>query len=103
MTFSRRHAAAALLLVLLGTARIVSTYHILSHTIDEPDNLAAGMEYLSTGRYLYHDENPPLARIFMAVGPFLAGERYHPGPEAYREGIRILGTEIGRASCRERV
>jgi hypothetical protein len=86
------YVAVAALLVLVGTARIVATYPVFSHTIDEPDNIAAGLEYLTTGRYLYHDENPPLARVFLAAGPFAAGERYHPGPEAYREGLRILGT-----------
>jgi hypothetical protein len=91
MNPSRWHAVAALCLVAIGTLRIVSTYPVLNHTIDEPDNLAAGMEYLSTGRYLYHDENPPFARVFAAVGPYLAGERYHPGPEAHLEGDRILG------------
>src|SRR3954452_2176330 len=88
----RWYAVAAAALVLIGSLRIISTYRVFSHTIDEPDNLAAGMEYVSTGRYLYHDENPPLARVFSAVGPFLAGERYHPGPNAHLEGARILGT-----------
>lgn len=83
---------AALSLVLAGSVRIASTYTVFNHTIDEPDNLAAGLEYISTGRYLYHDENPPLARVFEAVGPFLAGERYHGGPAAHLEGIRVLGT-----------
>src|SRR5947209_18725836 len=88
----RWHFPAALILILIGTLRIISTYRAFNHTIDEADNLAAGMEYLNTGRYLYHDENPPLARVFAAIGPFLAGERYHPGPLAYNEGLRILGT-----------
>jgi hypothetical protein len=88
----RWHAAAAVLIVLAGTARVASTFFVFSHTIDEPDNLAAGVEYLSTGRYLYHDENPPLARLFTAVGPYLAGERYYSGPAAHVEGLRILGT-----------
>ena len=87
----KRHIAAAALLVAIGTARIVSTYTVFNHTIDEPDHLAAGMEYLSTGRYLYEDQHPPLARVFAALGPFLAGERFHRGPDSYREGYRILG------------
>jgi len=87
----KRHIVAAALLVAIGTARIVSTYTVFNHTIDEPDHLAAGMEYLSTGRYLYEDQHPPLARVFGALGPFLAGERFHRGPDSYREGYRILG------------
>jgi hypothetical protein len=82
----------AVVLVAIGSLRIVSTYRVFNHTIDEPDNLAAGMEYLSTGRYLYEDVHPPLARVMAAAGPFLAGERFHPWPNAYGEGYRILGT-----------
>ena len=52
-----------------------------------------GMEYLSTGRYLYEDQHPPLARVFGALGPFFSGERFHPGPDSYHEGYRILGRD----------
>jgi hypothetical protein len=90
---TRRAALLAVLLVLIGSARIVSTYKVFNHTIDEPDHLAAGMEYLSTGKYLYEDQHPPLARVFGALGPFFAGERFHPGPDAYHEGYRILGRD----------
>jgi len=83
---------AAAILVVIGSLRIISTYKVLNHTIDEPDNLAAGMEYLSTGRFLYEDVHPPLARVMAAVGPFLAGERFHRGPDSFQEGYRILGT-----------
>ena len=81
----------AVLLVLIGSARIVSTYSVFNHTIDEPDHLAAGMEWLSAGKYLYEDQHPPLARVMGALGPFLAGERWHSGPDSYHEGYRILG------------
>ncbi len=85
---------AALLLVAIGTGRIVSTYRVFSHTIDEPDHLAAGMELLTTGKYRYEDQHPPLARVFGAIGPFLAGERWRGGPQSYREGYRILGWDV---------
>jgi len=84
-------AVAALLLVLTGTARIASTWTVFNHTIDEPDTIAPGMEYLSTGRFLYEDTHPPVGRVVSAIGPFLAGERFHPGPDSYFEGYRILG------------
>ena len=88
---TRKAAWAAAALVLIASARIVSTYTVFNHTIDEPDHLAAGMEWLSTGKYLYEDQHPPLARIMGALGPFLAGERFHSGPGAHLEGYRILG------------
>ena len=85
--------AAATILVLIASARIVSTYTVFNHTIDEPDHLAAGMEWLSAGKYLYEDQHPPLARVLGALGPYLAGERWHGGPDSYREGYRILGRD----------
>ena len=84
-------AGAAVLLVLIASARIVSTYTVFNHTIDEPDHLAAGMEWLSVGKYRYEDLHPPLARVLGAVGPFLVGERWNGGPGSYQEGYRILG------------
>jgi len=73
-------AVAALVLVALGPLRIVTAYNVFNHTIDEPDHLAAGMEYLHTGRYRYEDQHPPLARVFAAILPSLAGETFQPGP-----------------------
>jgi len=84
-------ALVALALVLAGTARIASTWTVFNHVIDEPDTIAPGMEYLSTGRFLYEDTHPPVGRVVSAIGPFLAGERFHPGPNSYSEGYRILG------------
>jgi hypothetical protein len=90
---TRRAAWLAVLLVFIASARIVSTYTVFNHTIDEPDHLAAGMEWLSAGKYLYEDQHPPLARVMGALGPYLAGERWHGGPDSYREGYRILGRD----------
>lgn len=83
----------AILLVAIASARILSTYTVFNHTIDEPDHLAAGMEWLSAGKYLYEDQHPPLARVMGALGPYLAGERWLSGPDSYREGYRILGRD----------
>jgi len=82
----------AVVLVLIGSARIVSTYSVFSHTMDEPDHLGAGMQYLSTGLYTYEPAHTPLARLFAAAGPWLAGERFHNGPIPYTESFRILGS-----------
>lgn len=91
MLSHRWSVAAVLLLVAVATIRIASTWTVFNHTIDEPDTLAAGMEYLTTGRFLYEDTHPPLARVFAAIGPFLAGERFNSGPDSFSEGYRILG------------
>ncbi len=91
MSLPRWPLLAAIALVLIGSARIASTWTVFNHTIDEPDTIAPGMEYLSTGRFLYEDTHPPVGRVVAAIGPFLAGERFHPGPDSYSEGYRILG------------
>ena len=89
----RKAALGAILLVAIASARIVSTYTVFNHTVDEPAHLAAGMEWLSLGKYLYEDLHPPLARVMGALGPYLAGERFHSGPDSYFEGFRILGRD----------
>jgi 4-amino-4-deoxy-L-arabinose transferase-like glycosyltransferase len=54
---------------------IVSTYDRVSHTWDEPTHLATGMELLQDGSYTLWTESPPLARLPLAVGPYLDGAR----------------------------
>lgn len=62
-------------LVLLGSVRIVSTYHVFSHTYDEPNHIAAGIEWLNDGALALDYSHPPLARIAAALGPWLASGR----------------------------
>jgi hypothetical protein len=76
--------------VVLATIRIVSTYPVFNHTVDEPTHLGCGMEWLSRGTYLLQPEQPPLARIFSALGPYLAGERSEGRTDSYKEGAAIL-------------
>ncbi len=67
-------------------------WRVYSNTWDEPEHLAAGVELLDLGRYEYDTEHPPLARILLAVGPYLAGARSFgtPPPNGTQEGIDIL-------------
>ena len=64
-----------LLLTAIGVARIASTYRAVAQTSDETPNIACGMQYLDLGRYDYGAFHPPLARLAMAVGPYLYGAR----------------------------
>jgi len=82
---------AAILLVLIASARIVATYKALSNTTDEPAHLAAGMEWLENGTYTYEDQHPPLARVAGALGLRYAGARWAHGPDMYFEGFHLLG------------
>jgi len=67
--------------VVVASVRIAATYKIFSFTIDEPGQLACGLEYLSKHVYRYFTEQPPLARAAIALPPYLAGVRPLGGPE----------------------
>ena len=65
-----------MLIVGFACIRIAATYHVFSQTVDEPAHIAAGMEWLDRGTYIFEPLlHPPLARIAAAIGPFLAGRR----------------------------
>src|ERR1700745_1922854 len=63
--------AACSLLITIGALRITSTYAIFSPTNDERTNIGSGMEWLTEGSYNGDPTNPPLARVLIALGPFL--------------------------------
>jgi hypothetical protein len=61
--------------IALGSLRIVATYTVFNHTVDEPAHIACGMEWLERGTYRMEDQHPPLARVMAALGPYLSGVR----------------------------
>jgi hypothetical protein len=91
----RRSGILAVLLVLIASVRIASTYTVFNHTTDEPAHIASGMQWLDKHVYLYEPQHPPLARVAAALGPYLLGIRSQGtagtglGPESL-EGARIL-------------
>lgn len=90
MRMIRRYAALAL--IALGCTLSVSTYRFFGHTWDEPEHLAAGMQLLDRGQYTYDLQHPPLARLAIAIGPYLAGVRTfgEVGPSGEQEGRDLL-------------
>ena len=92
---SRAARIAFVLLTLLSCVLAASTWRVYSNTWDEPEHLAAGIELLDRGRYEYDTEHPPIARIFMALGPYLAGAHSYgtPPPDGVQEGVDILYTD----------
>lgn len=78
------------LLLLLAVVRIISTYGVFSQTYDEPAHIAAGLEWLERGTYQLEVDHPPLARVFNAVGPWLAGARPEGISGIWQEGNEIL-------------
>ena len=90
-TFLTRHSAAlAVALILLGSFRIISTYTIFNHTSDEPAHIACGMQWLDQGSYRYEHQHPPLTRVMVALGPYLAGARSNRQDDIFVEGDTIL-------------
>ena len=86
----RRSLVLALGLVVIASIRIAATYRVFSFTIDEPGQLACGLEYLSKHVYRYLTEQPPLARAAIALPPYLAGVRPLGGPEYNLEGRNVI-------------
>jgi Dolichyl-phosphate-mannose-protein mannosyltransferase len=87
--FSRRAvwATCLIFLIAIGIGRIVSTYHVFNHTIDEPSHLACGIEWWEKGTYSIETKHTPLARISVAFLPYMAGLRapttFHDWTETY--------------------
>src|SRR6266850_2071404 len=81
-----------ILLILVASLLAASTWRIYGHTWDEPEHLAAGLELLDRGKYEYDTEHPPIARVLIALGPFLAGAHSFgtPPPDGTQEGVDIL-------------
>jgi hypothetical protein len=92
VTAPRAPAIAALLLTVLGVARIVATWHEIAQTVDETPNIACGMQWLDKGRYDYGPFHPPLSRVAMAIGPYLYGARSQGLPDRWKEGNAVLNS-----------
>src|ERR1700689_161302 len=66
---ARYSLAIFLALVAIASARIITTYTVFNHTVDEPAHIACGMEWLDRGTYHYEAQHPPLSRVMMAILP----------------------------------
>ncbi|MSR06465.1 MAG: phospholipid carrier-dependent glycosyltransferase [Gemmatimonadetes bacterium] len=77
-------------LTVAAALAIIGTYSIYSGTFDEPPHVAAGMELLDRGHYTYEPLHPPLARIAVALGPWLAGVKSTGAESMWREGRNVL-------------
>jgi len=86
----RSAALIAAVFVLVGVMQIVRTYPVYSNTFDEPAHVAAGMEWLDAGEFTYEPFTPPLARIAVALGPFMSGVRATGSGSVWQEGRSLL-------------
>jgi len=76
-------------LLTLAILRIVSTYHVFNQTIDEASHIAGGIEWWQKGTYTLEPKHTPLARISVALGPYLAGVRSN-GATRWQDTYSIL-------------
>ena len=96
LLFLEKHARAiAIAAVLLASLRIVATYTVFNHTCDEPAHIACGVQWWDKGVYTCEPQHPPLARMAVGIGPYVAGAHSEPIPSSSfaditREGFRIL-------------
>ena len=83
---------ALALIIIVSALLAASTWRTFGHTWDEPEHLAAGLELLDRGKYEYDTEHPPIGRLMIALGPYLAGAHSFgtPPPDGTQEGIDIL-------------
>ena len=83
---------ALALIIVLASLLAAGCWRVYSNTWDEPEHLAAGIELLDRGRYEYDTEHPPLARVVLALGPYLAGAHSFgtSPPSGVPEGVDIL-------------
>ncbi|HUA62169.1 MAG TPA: glycosyltransferase family 39 protein [Verrucomicrobiae bacterium] len=95
--FLERYALLlAILLIAVGSARIIATYTVFNHTVDEPGHIASGMEWLERGTYTFDTQHPPLSRIAAAIGPYLSGCRLQGTPKPddlwslWAQGAKVL-------------
>ncbi|HVX38341.1 MAG TPA: hypothetical protein VHB25_02115 [Gemmatimonadaceae bacterium] len=91
VTTATWYRALAALLTIAAAAAVWSTARVFSGTVDEPAHIAAGMQWLTTHRYDYDLQHPPIGRVAAALGPYLHGTRGIGAPGVYEEGAAILG------------
>jgi hypothetical protein len=86
----QRAAVIVVALILLASVRIAFTYTVFNHTSDEPAHIACGIQWLDQGIYRYEPQHPPLTRVMVALGPYLAGARSNRQGDLFVEGDSIL-------------
>ena len=87
------YGLAGVLVIGIGVARIVSTYHEFTQTVDENNHIACGMQLLQDRVYFLDVRHPPVGRVAAAIGPYLEGLRLpKQGNEMAVLGNRILNS-----------
>lgn len=81
------------LLIAGAVIRIVLTATAFPQAYDEPVHILCGLEWIGQGTYTIEEQHPPLARVAVAIGPYLAGLRAPAGTNnanMWRIGNQVL-------------
>ena len=74
--------AALALIVAVACVRVARTWSVFAATADEPQHIAAGIEWHARTDIVQHEPwrtvNPPVARIAVGLRPYLAGTQSTP-------------------------
>lgn len=86
----------------VGIILIVAGYGRYPQSYDDPAHIVCGMEWLVDGTYTLEPLHPPLARVAVALGPYLAGVRLPEVPivqedYGYSYDIYAAGNQILQA------
>lgn len=79
----------AIMLIVVASVRIVSTYSHLSQIYDEPFHMLRGMHWQSGHAYV-HSEHPPLGPLVFAILPCWSGLGYSDTGDKLTDGNSIL-------------
>lgn len=97
LSTSRSYILGLLLLLLVGLFQVASTHSAVGLTYDEPFHIAAGLEIWQFGAYTYEPLHPPLGRIAVAAGPYLAGARLPEQRDTQKGGINLVYADGNQA------
>ncbi|HEV7919663.1 MAG TPA: hypothetical protein VGR02_02615 [Thermoanaerobaculia bacterium] len=87
----------AALLVLLPLLRVALTYPVFCQVLDEPYHVAAGLQWLSEGRYDLEAQHPPLARVLFALPSFVRGASVSASDDVVARGNALLDHHLSAA------
>ena len=79
-------------LIAIAIVRIIWTYHVFNDTVDEGPHLACGMQWLEGGIYDCDPKHTPVARVAIALLPYMDGVRSYHDPDFYRDGMAVLAS-----------
>ena len=99
-TLTALRVAGLTAIIAVACVRVAGTWGVFSATADEPQHVAAGIEWWGRTDTVQHEPwrtvNPPVARIAVGLGPFLAGtvstpflrDMLYTGP-GYERNLRL--------------